>query len=78
MFWIMIKKKISQHTQQNGRGSDFWLNMRRLAKATADSLIPDLDWSDVLICSGGLLLVGSDLLLSQVHVHGWSLASINK
>ncbi len=41
------------------------------------TLIPDLDWSDVLIGSGGLLLVGSDLLLSQVHVHGWSLASIN-
>jgi hypothetical protein len=42
------------------------------------TLIPDLDWSDVLIGSGGLLLVGADLLLSQVHVHGWSLASINK
>jgi hypothetical protein len=37
MFWMMIKKKISQQTQQNGRGSDFWLNMCRLAKATADS-----------------------------------------
>jgi hypothetical protein len=42
------------------------------------ALTPALDWSHVLIGPGDLLLVGSDLLLSQVHVCGWGLESVNK
>ncbi len=42
------------------------------------ALTPALDWSHILIGPGDLLLVGSDLLLSQVHVCGWGLESVNK
>jgi hypothetical protein len=41
-------------------------------------LTPALDWSHILIGPGDLLLVGSDLLQSQVHVYGWGLESVNK
>jgi hypothetical protein len=42
------------------------------------SLTPVLNRPDILIDPSGLLLVGSDLLLSKVDDYGWGLESVNK
>jgi hypothetical protein len=39
------------------------------------SLAHALDWLDILIGPGGLLLLGYDLLQPMFYVHGWGLGN---
>lgn len=43
-----------------------------LAKGT-HNLTPGIDWLHSLISSGGLLLIISNILESQLHVYGWDM-----
>lgn len=42
------------------------------------TLTPALNRPDILIDPSGLLLAGSDFLLSKVDDYGWGLESVNK